>query len=197
MILEVSGEDGKIDAFANQLQSVLKEAAQVPRPQRTTVLSLLDIEATVTNTEILNAVRGGNAKVLKVKDMSRGLRKAKVAVPIAAALEVLKEKTLQVGWSRCRVRSLESEERKQPRCYKCLRNGHMAARCTNEEIGKACYRCGETDHLIRECCREPLCPLCSKTDGSDGKHILGTKGCLSAATSSSKRGRKPSQPKRR
>ena len=191
MILEIRGEDEKISAFARQLQQALAEEAEIRQPQRNTMLLFLDLEATATKAEIANAVGGGDVKVMRLEDMGRGLKKAVVMVPIVAALEVLKKKSVQIGWSWCRVRLLEREQIKQPRCFKCLQVGHMATGCKNEELGKVCYKCGGTDHLIRECCQEPKCPLCSRTEGKDAKHILGNKGCLGAVEDRSKSRRVP------
>jgi len=195
MILEIRGEDEKISTFASQLQQALAEEAEVRQPKRTTMLLLLDLEATTTKAEIANAVGGGDVKITRLEDMGRGLKKAVVMVPIVAALEVLKKKSVQIGWSWCRVRSLEREQNNQPRCFKCLQVGHMARGCNNEEMGKICYRCGGADHLIRECHQEPKCPLCSRTQGKDAKHILGGKGCLGAIEDRSKPRRVPQRRK--
>jgi len=111
--------------------------------------------------------------------MGRGCHRAKAVMPIDAALQILKDGCIQIGWSMCRVCSLESQQRSVLKCYKCLRSGHMAATCAGTAV-TGCFRCGEDGHQIRDCRATPKCPVCSQEEGKDTAHIVGGAGCLVA-----------------
>ncbi len=114
---------------------------------------------------------------------------AKVQVPIEKGIEVLKGGPLTIGWSRCRVRSLEKRNT-LPRCFKCLRMGHMAMECTNADLQRPCYRCGEAGHVVAACRKPPSCPVCRTIEGQPSDHVLGGHGCSSNASQGQGRNRR-------
>ncbi|MBN3288627.1 ZCHC3 protein, partial [Polyodon spathula] len=51
--------------------------------------------------------------------------------------------------------------RGQPKvCFKCNREGHLAAEC----VEVVCKNCQETGHLSRDCPRGVICNLCGSTE---------------------------------
>ena len=141
---------------------------------------MLDIEESATEEEIAAGL--GHPEGVRLygrTPMGRGCQRIKATVPIAAALQILKEGRIPIGWSMCRVRSLEAKQHSVPQCYKCLRSGHMAAACEGTPV-TGCYRCGGDGHQIRDCQAAPKCPVCSQEEGRDAAHIVGVAGCLAA-----------------
>lgn len=182
LIITVTGMVEQVQTFAAQLQAALGEEAVVRQPQRRTKLLILDVEESCSNEELEQSVSATEeVKVVSRRDMGRGCQMAQVQVSIPLALSTLAKKTIKVGWSQCRVRSLEKKDATTPRCYKCLHRGHIAAACTGEAVGNVCYRCGEEGHKLRDCVREPRCPICVKIEGRCANHAAGQRGCVTAS----------------
>lgn len=179
MIVELRGGSAEaVDTFAAQLQQALGNLADVRRPQRMTTLLVLDVEESATEDEVKAAV-GGDAKVVGCKPMGRGCQMVTVRLSVEGALKILERGRLFIGWSSCRVRSLERQSN-APRCFKCLKRGHISKDCRGEALGNCCYRCGEEGHQLRNCRKDPKCPVCVR-EGVDANHLLGAQGCLGAA----------------
>ena len=140
----------------------------------------------MTEEEIRLALGISPEAEVQCKPASRGCQTAQVQLGIQRAMEVLKEGKTKIGWSVCRVVSLERKNT-QSKCFKCLLRGHMAAKCPNESIGPGCYRCGQEGHVIRDCRQQPKCPVCSRVDGHDTGHILGSQGCFDAVSHPTRR----------
>lgn len=182
MMLELRGLNGQeadVEGFARRLQEVLGNVANIKRPQRTTGLLILDIDESVEKEEI--AAAAGTSLPIRLEEAKAGLRVAKIQVPIEKALELIQGGRLSLGWSRCRVRSLEKQST-LPRCYKCLLVGHMARECKGMDLEKPCYRCGGRGHIAATCRQDLCCPVCSKVEGHLTDHMLGGRGCSSNAT---------------
>ena len=180
MLLEVKADDKvKINTFTERLKAVLINDVSVRRPVRTTTLLVLDIEESATIEEIAGALGPEGVRVYGLTTMGRGCQKAKAVVAIDTALHLLKEGRIPIGWSMCRVRSLEKEIQAPPRCFKCLRVGHMAANCKGQPVGAVCYRCSGEGHQIRNCKAEQVkCPVCVQEEGQNSEHVLGSQGCV-------------------
>ena len=158
---------------------------------RKTSILVLNIYASASEEEIRTAVgREDEVKVLNLQKMGRGCQMARIQVPIPTALQLVQAGSIQIGWSNCKVRSLEKKDAASPRCFRCLHLGHFAAACKEEAVGKGCYRCGAEGHLLRDCTRDPKCPLCSREEGRDAGHVVGSKGCIGAAQSTAQRRRR-------
>jgi hypothetical protein len=186
MIVELKGGSAEaVNQFAVQLQQALGPLAEVRRPQRMTSLLILDVEESATEEEVKAAIGEEEGKILNRKPMGRGCQMVTVQLPIDAALRTMERGRILIGWSSCRVRSLESRNT-APRCYKCLKRGHIAAECRGESLGSCCYRCGEEGHQLRDCRNEPRCPVCSR-EGGEANHLLGAHGCLGAAPAAGRR----------
>lgn len=186
LIIELKGGDADdVIRFTNRLREVLGTLADVRQPQRLTTLLILDVEEWTSDEEVQAAI-GEAGKIAGRKPMGRGCQMVTVRVPIDVALPILERGRIPLGWSSCRVRSLEKETQASPRCFKCQRRGHLSAECSGDAL-TGCYRCGEEGHRLKDCRKEPRCPVCSRA-GKDPKHLLGSRGCLGAATPSSSRG---------
>lgn len=179
MLLELKEEkEGGIDAFTQRLQQIIGEKAGIRKPERLTTVLLLDLDPSSTNEEIEEATGGRIKAPLQIMGGGRG-QSAKIELPISRALDLAKMGKIRIGWSVCRVRSLETAQRQQ-RCFRCLRTGHLAKDCSGPDISKRCYRCGEEGHGAVKCLRTPCCPVCMDIDGSDAAHTLGSVGCAGA-----------------
>ena len=117
-ILELqSGEGGRPGNFAAKVVEVLRDEAEVCQPQRITALLILGIDRSATEEETRDAICGetDRVKVISRGSTNRGSQTVKVLVDIPLALEALQEGSVVIGWSRCRLRSLEQED-SAPRC---------------------------------------------------------------------------------
>uniref|UniRef100_A0A182SZ61 CCHC-type domain-containing protein n=1 Tax=Anopheles maculatus TaxID=74869 RepID=A0A182SZ61_9DIPT len=79
-----------------------------------------------------------------------GLQSARMRVPSRAA-SIIIGKRLQVGMSAVTLWERKMLPAEQERCYKCMRLGHRAARCQEEDRRRLCFRCGRDDHRLRAC----------------------------------------------
>ena len=174
----LSGKDGDVQGFAKRLREALVDDADVKVPQRHTTLIILDIEESASVEDISSAT-GAVGRVTTQK-MRGGGQLAKVQVPIERGLQILRGEPLTIGWSRCRVRSLEKQNN-LPRCFKCLQLGHMAKECKNTDLQRPCYRCGKPGHVAAGCVEPPNCPVCKTLEGQKSDHTLGGHGCSSSA----------------
>uniref|UniRef100_A0A182SN30 CCHC-type domain-containing protein n=1 Tax=Anopheles maculatus TaxID=74869 RepID=A0A182SN30_9DIPT len=146
-------------------------------PMTTVVCSSLD--ACTTAEELRGAIHQQHGVNLAPKDISlrmfrNGLQSARMKVPKRAAIGII-GKRLLVGL--CSV--LLWERKKQPaeleRCFKCMRLGHRAARCQEENRRRFCLRCGQDDHRLRACTNKPKCLDCG------GEHRTGALLCVQGA----------------
>jgi len=96
-----------------------------------------------------------------------------VRCPIAAADDLAKAGRIRVGWSTVRV---DLTAARPSYCFKCWREGHVAARCSGKENrSRTCYRCGVAGHIAPECRAAPCCLLCSEAGGK-ADHKMGGAG---------------------
>jgi len=145
------------------------------------MLLILDIKELCSDEELQKSISATEeVRVVSRWDMGRGCQMTQVLVSIPLALNILAKQSVKIGWSQCRVRSLEKKNAPSPRCYKCLHRGHIAAACTGQALGDVCYRCGAEGHKLRDCNSEPRCPICVQLDGRDASHIVGQPGCVAA-----------------
>jgi len=189
MLLELrQKKEGGVGTFAEKLKVAVGEMAEVRKPERTTTILLLDVDPACTEEEVGAACKG---KVRSLQQSARGTTMARVDVPIEAAVRMLENGSIRIGWSTCRVRSLETRQQRAQRCYQCLLPGHLAKDCQGASIGKQCYSCSGEGHTAAKCTSAQLrCPVCSKREGQGAGHVLGGRGCLSVESSSSRQGRR-------
>jgi len=67
---------------------------------------------------------------------------------MAAALRLPTSVSIRVGLGKSRINLLEA---KKIRCFHRDDLGHMATRCTAENVSEKCFRCRHTGHLIAAC----------------------------------------------
>lgn len=73
----------------------------------------------------------------------KGMKRVVVAIPGAAAQNILKKGRLTVGLVECRVRVREQKVR----CFRCHGFDHRAAGCKMTDRSKMCMTCGEEGHV--------------------------------------------------
>lgn len=135
-------------------------------------VTILDIDATTTEAEILSAVAhsirspSANTEEMSIKSIKTnraGYRYATVVTTGRVAETLIRMGRIKIGWLSCRVR--EREEVKT--CYRCLEAGHEAAACREADRSRCRLKCGEEGHKVKECTNEERCTKC----GEEGHRI--------------------------
>lgn len=157
-------EDDNIQSFEQQVASKIGESGKAQVIEKTGTIVVRDLDPDVEQDELEEAVKiiiGENANVetrIMGSMNNRGLKHAFITMPVTAMEKMLKQTRIHVGWSRCRI----EEKFSLSRCFKCLRLGHVAAKCPNkEDRAKACFKCGLSDHTAKDCKNSPWCSECN------------------------------------
>lgn len=147
------GNSEEAEKLADRMRQVIGVDETVGRPIRKTPVLLLGIREWMSPEDITREVLMADESLLEtqvlVRDNIGGGRVARLEVPMAAALRLAENKTVKIGWSRCRVKLLEH---KSPKCFKCCNIGHVASTCPEQTVqAKRCFRCRQAGHLIKDC----------------------------------------------
>ncbi|XP_026736715.1 uncharacterized protein LOC113500206 [Trichoplusia ni] len=185
-ILQVPGAESgeRADVLAEQIRNAIGPGVlKVSRPVKTAELSISGFDDSVTSEEVAAVVAHTGAcpvasvKVGNIREHGMSGGSVVVKCPITAASKLVGT-DLQVGLVAVRVRLLEPRPH---RCFRCLRNGHIAAICTDEvDRSGLCFRCGQAGHQSRNCSESPHCPICAAS-GKSPAHKLGAKVCIESA----------------
>lgn len=185
-ILQVPGAESgeRADVLAEQIRNAIGPGVlKVSRPVKTAELSISGLDDSVTSEEVAAVVACtgacpvANVKVGNIREHGMSGGSVVVKCPITAASKLVGA-DLQVGLVTVRVRLLEPRLK---RCFRCLRNGHIAAICTDEvDRSGLCFRCGQAGHQSRNCSESPHCPICAAS-GKSPAHKLGAKVCMESA----------------
>jgi len=184
MIIEVLGDDvnNKADSLRAKLTETLESFnVNISRPMKNVTLRVLGLDDSVTKKELENVLaKEGNCQrehmiCLGIKAGRDRLGWARVRCPAAAALKILEQPKVRVGWTFIKI---ILEDNKPLQCYKCLALGHTYHRCpSNTDRRNCCLKCGMSGHFIKECKNEVQCPVCSEK-GLPANHRVGDYGCL-------------------
>lgn len=183
MVIEIPGEEAnqKADALADKLKEVLgREDVRIGRSFKKANLKIFNMEETTKKEEIrtvLTAIGGCNAEDIRVSEIqvtARNVRIAWIQCPVEAAIKILDEKRIRIGWTTVRC---ETVLPKPLRCFRCLETGHSRQGCTSEiDRSNNCYNCGELGHSAADCRNKPMCMLC-KFYNKRCDHKIGTIRC--------------------
>lgn len=157
-------EEDNAKSFEQQVASKIGESGKAQITEKTGTIVVRDLDPDVEQDELEEAVKkitGENTTTeTRIMDSmnKRGLKHAFITMPETAIGKMLKQTRIHVGWSRCRI----EEKFSLRRCFKCLRFGHVAAKCLNkEERAKSCFKCGQNDHTAKDCKNLSRCFECN------------------------------------
>lgn len=159
ILLEVEGDE-KAALLAERVRVLIGDGARVRLPESLTPVLLLDVPEWAAEEEVVEGLRKAGVTVgaegrppvqIWRNEGGRGGFVARVSLPFKEAIQLAETGTVMVGWTRCRVKPIETSK---PRCFRCQERGHLAAECSNPAKPRVCHRCGGADHLLREC-RQP------------------------------------------
>ncbi|XP_068140371.1 uncharacterized protein [Drosophila tropicalis] len=135
LLLELKGAPEDKQLLKDELKHVLGESAgvRILAPIKHAIIRELD---ELTEPCDLIVALANQASVdedcCTVRSLRRGLSGSKVAV-ISAAEKVMRKLLalgrVRVGWSCCRIKELDELPK---RCYRCLRAGHISAKCPSQ-----------------------------------------------------------------
>jgi len=152
-------------------------SVKISRP--TAVVRVRDLDEAVTAEEVVAVVAARRvAKLDEVRASiirsASGMGVAWVRCPVVAADDLARAGRIRIGWSTARV---EVAVARPSYCFKCWREGYVAARCSGkEDRSRTCYRCGVAGHTTSACQAAPCCLLCTEA-GRKADHRMGGIGC--------------------
>lgn len=145
-------DDKEADKLASALNAAVRQIALIKKPSGTTPILILDLAVWHSTEDVESAVRSAVPELLRTKVVVRvnpgGGRVGRFDTPLPAAIKLAELGRLDINWSRCRVKLLETKEKT---CYRCQNRGHLAEGCTADEAKKRCFRCNSIDHLAIAC----------------------------------------------
>lgn len=97
-----------------------------------------------------NGTGGTGENVVRSGGAGRG-SSARFCVPLPNAIAIAEERSVQIDWTRYRVRLLES---KALRCYKCQKEGHVAMASKAFAVACKCNQCGKEGHIVKNCAQK-------------------------------------------
>lgn len=176
------------ESLRNALQGKLGPSwGTVTRLSPTTILEVLDLDATASKEEVLSsilasvpgedsdpAVQAYNCDVVVTGlwCVRSGQQVATVRVPHSLANRITH---INVGWIRCRVRIRKPDP---PRCHRCHGFGHNALGCGCPDVSNACRRCGQDGHKETACPEGVAkCVACTRAGLETKAHKPGLAGC--------------------
>ncbi|KAI5739905.1 hypothetical protein M8J77_024851 [Diaphorina citri] len=146
----------------------------IPKEDRT--LMIIGIDALAEESDIeyglmkaLGVESKTNIEIKSVKLARNGTQMSEITVSAEYSIKLLELKKIKIGWTLCSV----EKKFHIPRCYNCLRMGHLAKNCASEkEEGQKCFNCMEQGHTTQNCQNRSFCPQCNK-----GGHRPDTMAC--------------------
>jgi len=156
ILLEVE-DTNQATLLTEKLQATIGEDARVRMPESLTPILLLNIPEWATAEDVIdgllktgiNPPDDGSQISIRKNAGGRGALVAKVNLPFQDAVKAVEAKQVVVGWTRCKIKPIESA---QPTCFICQEKGHFAARCVAVETAeRKCFRCRSTEHVIKDC----------------------------------------------
>lgn len=162
-----------LKSLAYNKEYIKEDTAKWPR------VSIDQIDSSLTPSEVAEQLIAQNNDTLSVADPSdiipvfkRGPRTSPIVKWICeinpSLYLALIKSNIYLGFNRCRVTRFEEITQ----CYKCLRHGHPANKCF--ENNKSCAHCAKSGHVIKDCpeaSSEPKCANCR------GKHLATDRSC--------------------
>ncbi|XP_016660926.1 uncharacterized protein LOC107884060 [Acyrthosiphon pisum] len=149
-------------------------------------VEVLDIDATATASEVLEALRHAipgqddpAARIdrdvvsdFRIWGTRSGQQIATAKMPRSIAASIAR---VPIGWTMCRVRprTLPPE-----RCFRCQAFGHNSRSCTAEDRTGACWKCGVAGHLMKDCAEgDDRCVACETAGLPKVSHKPGSGAC--------------------
>lgn len=155
IILEVKGSAEHADKLAEELKAKLGEDTQVWRPEKRSAVMVINIPEWISEKQIGEVLEKSLGKQDEVRNLSirtntngRGSRYAWFDVPARAARLLQDQRSIGVGWTRCRIKVLQD---RRDRCYRCLESGHLANNCKGPDRKGNCNRCFMPGHRAADC----------------------------------------------
>lgn len=172
ILLEVEGAE-KANLLAEKIRAVTGDAARTRLPESRTPVLLLGIPDWAEPEEIIGGLASAGATSVAAEELvvrrnsgGRGELVASLSLPLRDAILLAKAKSVIVGWTRCRVKLLDTT---QPTCYRCQQRGHLAAACKNKDRSRRCYKYHGEDHVAKECAN--LLQPCSRRQPKQQQNV--------------------------
>lgn len=137
--------ESKAEALAAEMRGVFAEDSSVKIGRPRAAVRLRGLDEAVTVEEVIDAIvtrgvaRPGEINATITRP-ANGMGVAWVRRPVRAADDLVKASRIKIGWTNVRV---ELAATRPSHCFRCWREGHVAARCDSaEDKSRICYRCG-------------------------------------------------------
>ncbi|XP_041630601.2 uncharacterized protein [Drosophila kikkawai] len=174
LLIELKKSSGpSLIALKEQIGGVLGGGVPIRTVSPQTTFLIRDLDELVTREELAAELASqancppGAVTIKSIRSLASGGQVAMFSVPETMAGSIDSLGRVKVGWTRCRIKMIES----RPRCFRCMETGHIAARCTStSDRSSSCFRCGQEGHKIAACKNSPRCFSCAESNRSDTNH---------------------------
>lgn len=165
LMFEVEGQRREANILKEEIKKKVENASDIKIHSKVNLLHVNDIDPTMDNNEVLDAIRRaivpskkGLVEVRFLRKNAGGGQVAMVAIEDKESAEYLvKVGRIRIGWTNCRIKRWVRLER----CFRCQQYGHRADQCKGEDRAGVCRKCGNNEHGERECSNKPFCLTCN------------------------------------
>lgn len=153
ILIEIDNDQNreKAKVLAGKIREIVPHGAKISIPVMRAEVKISDLDDTITREDIIEAIQNKTeclseeitiSNLVNMNGRQKGLKMAWIKCPFTTALGLTDTETLDIGWTRARVKIVE----RPLQCYKCWDYGHVRARCTsNKERTGICFKCGIAD----------------------------------------------------
>ncbi|KAH8303862.1 hypothetical protein KR059_004389, partial [Drosophila kikkawai] len=131
LLIELKKSSGpSLIALKEQIGGVLGGGVPIRTVSPQTTFLIRDLDELVTREELAAELASqancppGAVTIKSIRSLASGGQVAMFSVPETMAGSIDSLGRVKVGWTRCRIKRIES----RPRCFRCMETGHIAAR---------------------------------------------------------------------
>lgn len=173
LLLTIKNGMGKAEALRDELKRKIPEATSVLLTNNK-IIHIKGMDGVIEENEIRDSIcntisiKAEEIKLSALRPAFGNKRNITVTTSEANAQKLINLGNIRIGWAYCKIQ----ERKKEPRCFRCWRQGHPRAQCKGPNRENLCMKCGEEGHMAKNCTNEAHCLDCNKHG-----HQTGSRNC--------------------